>query len=545
MKTVLNSCLFSCWLVAVAALTACSSDRETRVDIGNREQILHIANGSEPAGIDPHTTTGSPEKNIQYALFEGLVALDPQTLEVIPGVAETWDISEDGKTYRFHIRDKARWSNGDPLTAEDFVWSWKRALLPALGNEYAYSLYVIENAEAFHKGQITDFSAVGVKAIDDRTLEVVLNHPTSYFLELLDHHSMFAVHRGTIEKAGAPDDRASAWTKPHNFVGNGPFVIKEWTPNKVFAVEKNPHYWDADSVKLKEVHFYPIEKTSAEERMFRAGQLHITYKLPSSKVESYRQENSGVLRSFPFFGTYFYLFNVNKPPLDDLRVRKALTYSVDRAQITQYVTKGGETPAYNLTPPDTNGYTADAKVVFDVDLARHLLAEAGYPNGQGFPSLTLLYNTEETHQQVAVAIQQMWKQALNIHVTLENQDWKVYLANKRIKNYQMARLGWMGDYYDPNTFLDLFVTNGGNNDTGWSNARYDELIRLASQATSQEERYAYFQEAEALLVAEVPILPIYTYAWNRLVQPSVKGWYDNVTDRWSFKHVYLESQASQ
>ncbi len=543
MKTIIHY-----WLLCVLALVmvaGCSSDHKTRVEIGNQKQILHIGNGDEPADVDPHITTGEPESNIQYALFEGLVAKDTKTLKVIPGVAESWETSDDGKLYTFKIRKDARWSNGDPLTAEDFVWSWKRALMPALGNQYAYSLFLIKNAGAFYRGDIEDFSKVGVKALDSRTLQVELEYPTAYFLQLLDHHSMFPVHRETIEKFGAMDERGTEWTRPENFVGNGPFVIKEWSPNKVFSVVKNPEYWDAEAVKLNEIHFYPVQQTTIEERMFRAGQLHITNEIPAEKIETYRQENSEALRTFPLFSTYFYMLNVTKPPLDDVRVRQALAYSIDRNLITENVTKGGELPAFNLTPPNTNGYTAEARMPFDVELARELLAQAGYPDGTGFPELTVIYNTEEGHKKIAVTLQYMWKQALNIDVTLHNQDWKVFLANQNTMNYQLSRSGWGGDYYDPNTFLDMFVTDGGNNDTGWSSPRYDELIELAAQAKTQEERYRYFQEAEAILVDEVPIIPFYTYSRNRLVHPSVKNWHNNILDRWSYKDVYLEPQVSK
>jgi oligopeptide transport system substrate-binding protein len=538
MIRVLASCL-----AVLAILAGCSNDQQTRVEIGNREQILHIGNGDEPADVDPHVTTGIPEFHIQLALFEGLVGKDPQTLEVVPAVAESWEISEDNKTYTFKIRESAKWSNGDPVTAEDFVWSWQRALLPALGNQYAYSLHVIKNAEAFNRGDITDFSQVGVKALDERTLKVELENPTPYFLQLLDHHSMYPVHRATIEKFGTADQRGSLWTRPENFVGNGPFTLKEWSPNKVLVVERNPLYWDADLVRLNEIHFYPVQESSTAERMFRAGQLHIVQDLPTHKIKAYREENSDVLRSFPHFATYFYRLNVDRPPLDDARVRRALAYSIDRELLTARVTKGGERPAFSLTPPDTNDYTAKAKMSHNVELARELLAEAGYPNGEGFPPLTILYNTMEDHQKLAVAIQQMWKQALNIDVTLENQDWKVFLSNLRTRDYDVARAGWVGDYYDPNTFLDMFVSGGGNNNTGWSNPRYDALIRQAAQAESQVERYAYFQEAEAILLEEAPIIPLYTYVTNALVKKSVQNWYNNMMDWWSYKGVYLEPQS--
>lgn len=529
-------------LAAVIFFSACSSDRETPVAIGNEQQILHVGNGDEPSDIDPHITTGVPEFHIQQAVFEGLVSKDPKNLAIVPGVAERWEVSEDGRLYTFYLHPEAKWSNGDDLVAEDFVWSWQRALKPALGNQYAYSLFLIKNAEAFYTGDITDFSEVGVKALDKHLLQVELNSPTPYFLQLLDHHSLYPVHRPTIEKFGSIDARGTPWTRPENFVGNGPFTLKDWVPNQIISVKKNPEYWDAESIKLNEIHFHPVQQSSTEERMFRAGQLHILRQLPTGKIDVYRKEHPEVLRTFLNFATYFYRFNTTKPPLNDVRVRQALAYSIDRHQITEHVTKGGQIPAYALTPP-SEFYTPSAKMPYDPEKAKALLAEAGYPNGEGFPKLTILYNTMDEHQKIALVIQQMWKQALNIDVTLENQDWKVFLASQRSMNYEISRASWLGDYYDPNTFLDLMITDGGNNETGWSNARYDELIQLAANASDPTERNRYFDEAENLLVDEVPILPIYTYSWNMAVATSVKEWHNNVMDYWSYKNVYLTSET--
>lgn len=530
-------------LVLSLALIGCSNgddDGETAVERGNREQILHMGNGDEPQDVDPHITTGMPEARIQIAVFEGLVSKHPQTLEVVPGVAERWDISDDGKVYTFHIRENAKWSNGDPVTADDFVWSWQRALMPALGNQYAYSLFLLENAEAYHKGDVEDFSEVGVKALDDQTLEVTLNNPTAYFLQLLDHHSFYPVHPDTVLAHGEMDERGTRWTRPENFVGNGAFTIKEWSPNRVFSVEKNPNYWDAEQVSLQEVHFYPVQQSTTEERMFRAGQLHVTMELPISKRQVYKRAEHPALRAQPLFSTYMYMLNTQKPPLDDVRVRKALALSIDRKAITEHVTQGGQKPAFNVTPPDPMGYTAEAELEYNIERARELLAEAGYPNGEGFPSVEILYNTHEDHQKIAVTVQQMWKEALNVDITLQNQDWKVYLSNKTAGNYEIARFAWGGDYLDPSTFLELFLTDGGNNDTGWGNERYDELLDLAVSTADREERYEHFQEAEAILVEEVPVIPVYTYNRNRLVHPSVKGWHGNVMDYHPYKYMSLE-----
>ncbi len=526
-------------------LIACGGNNETNVSKGTAAQEIHLSNGDEPQGLDPHITTGMPEYRIQHAIFEGLIAKDPQTLEPTPAVAASWEVSEDGKLYTFNIRQAAKWSNGDPITAQDFTYSWQRALSPGLGNQYAYSLYQVKNAKAFHKGEIKDFSEVGVKALDNNTLQIELIAPSAYFLQLLDHHSMYPVHKATIEKFGQMDERGTKWTRPGNIVSNGPFVLTEWVPNKVLSISKNPSYWDADNVKLQGAHYYPVAKDTVAEQMFRAEQLHITLTVPIEKVAVYRKDKPHLIYTDPFLGTYFYLFNTTIKPLDDHRVRLALAMSIDRQKIVDKVTKSGQIPAYNLTPPDTMGYTAEAKIEFNIEKAQALLAEAGYPNGENFPKLEMLFNTSEGHRKIAVAIQQMWKQALNIDIGLHNQDWKVYLDSTRTKNYQIARQGWIGDYLDPNTFLDMYITGSGNNRTGWSNARYDELIALAAQTNDQAQRYAYFQEAEKILVEQAPILPLYTYTNTYLKHPDVKGWYSNILDYHPLKYVSLEASASQ
>ncbi len=533
--------LFLIFITLWTALSACDGKRKTLVEISNEKQILLIANGEDPADVDPHTTTGTPEHHIQNSIFEGLVTQDLRTQAVKPAVSDSWTVSEDGKIYRFHIRDTAKWSNGDKLVAQDFIDSYKRALMPALANQWASYLYVIENAEAFYDGRIKDFDQVGVKAISDQELEIRLASSTPYFLQLLDHPATFPVHIKTIKKFGAVDQRSTAWTRPENFVGNGPFIIKEWVPQKVFAVKKNPLYWDAKNVKLNEIRYFPIVKESDMERAYRAGQVHVVERLPIGKIAKYKNSNDSALRTFPMYGTYFYRFNTKIKPFDDVRVRRALAYVIDRESLVKNISKGGELPAYALTPPNPAGYTPRAKIPYDIPLAKKLLAEAGYPDGNGFPVMSLLYNTQENHQQLATALQQMWKDNLGIHIELENTEWKTFLENQRTMNYQMCRASWIGDYVDPDTFLQLMITDGGNNETGWSSAHYDQLIRDAAQTVDQQQRFEIFQKAEQMIVDEVPVIPIYTYSWNRLVSPSVVGWENHLMDFFAFKDVYLQS----
>src|SRR6056297_130792 len=475
-----------CLFTLCACLLACSGG-ESNVASGNRLGILHFGNGTEPQGLDPHIVTGLPESHIIHALFEGLAVKNPYTLEPEPGVASSWDVSDDGLTITFHLNPAARWSNGDRVSADDYVWSWRRALHPAMGNQYAYMLYPLVNAEKFATGKLEDFSAVGVKALDAQTLEVKLRAPTPYFIQLMDHYSTYAVHPPTIERFGAATDRFTRWTRVDNIVGNGPFNLTEWKLNRRIVVEKSPTYWDADNVALNAVVFYPTENISSEERMFRVGQLHYTQTIPLDKVPVYRAMENSPYVNAPYLGTYFYLLNTNNPPLDDVRVRRALSLAVDRERLNRSVMHGMNVPAYGITPPGTLGYSPPQVFTHDIDRARALLAEAGYPDGRGWPGVELKYNTSESHRKVAVALQQMWKDALNIEITLANQEWKVYLDSVDNMDFQMARRGWIGDYVDPNNFLDLFLCGGGNNNTGFCDPRYDALVKEKAPGAANRE----------------------------------------------------------
>lgn len=514
---------------------------ERRVDQGNRDGILHIGNDTEPQDIDPHITTGVPEGRIEGALFEGLVNKNPETLTPVPGVAERWDVSDDGLNYRFYLRRNAKWSNGAPLTAEDFRWSWWRALQPKLGNEYAYMLYPIRNAEEFATGKLSDFSKVGIRVIDDYTLEVQLKAPTPYFLQLIDHHSYYPVPRKVIEAFDGVSNRFSKWTRAGNAVSNGAFRLTEWKLYKYVKAEKNPYYWDAANVKLNGIAFYPTENTITEERMFRSHQLHITSSFPVDKVADYKRDHPDELRLDPYLGTYYFMVNVTRPGLNDARVRRALAMAIDRDALTSRVLRGVVNPAFTLTPPGIGDYQPPVVFAFDPEAARKLLAEAGYPDGRGFPKFEIMYNTHEQHRKIAVAIQQMWKQNLNIEVGLANQEWKVYLNSRDELDYDIARAAWIGDYVDPNTFIDMWVTGGGNNDTGWSNATYDELVmRKIPSLKTHADRVAAYREAETILLREMPIIPIYYYVSRHLVNRAVKGLPANILDYFSFRQISLE-----
>jgi ABC-type oligopeptide transport system, periplasmic component len=534
--------IVACCAFVFMLLCGCTEKKLSNVEYGNQNQILFYGNGDEPKSLDPHLTTGSPDNNIIINLFEGLLSKDHATLEPKPGVAKSWTISEDGRVYRFRLREEARWSNGDPLTAEDFVYSWRRALTPSVPNAYAYMMYYIEGAEDFHTGKITDFAQVGVKALSAHELEVTLIHPAHFFLQLLDHHSYYPVHGPTLEKFGGISDPASKWTLPGNLVGNGPFVLKSWEINKVIELEKSETYWDKDAVKLRGAHFFPIDDQQGEERAFRTGQIHLTNtpQMDIEKIETYRKKDPDVLRVVPTYASYYYEFNVNRKPFDDARVRKAFALAVDRKLIVEKVTKGGEVSTVNFVPPDPAGYQPQVYWQEDVEEARRLLAEAGYPDGKNFPAYSLMYNTHDNHQKVALAVQQMLKKNLNIDIQLENKEWKVYMMARKNLEHDIVRAGWVADYMDPSNFFDILRSYSGNNNTGWKNAQYDQLMNQIAATSDTARRNELFEEANRLLAEEMPVLPLYYYSDLNLVHTSVQGWYDNAMHYHPLKHVYLQ-----
>tara|TARA_S200000501_G_scaffold106085_1_gene99519 strand:+ start:7926 stop:9542 length:1617 start_codon:yes stop_codon:yes gene_type:complete len=527
----------------VAILYGCGSS-VSPVDQGLIDQVMHIGNGSEPQGLDPHIVTGVPEHHLLITMCEGLTISNPMGGANLPGMAESWEISEDGKTYIFNIRKDAKWSNGDDFVADDMVWSWMRVLTPSLGSQYPDMLYYVEGAEDYNTGVITDFSKVGVKALDKKTLLVQLKNPTPFFLGLLSHYSTWPVHKETVLAFGEIDDRQGLWTRPGNFVCNGPMNLKSWELNKKIIVEKNPLYWDAEEVKLNQMHFYPVSDINTEERMFRAKQLHLTGTVPSQKCGIWREEGNPNLRIDPYMGTYYYRANVNVKPLNNAKVRKALTYAIDREKITEKVTQCGQIPAYSFTPPGAAGYNPNTSIPYDPELARQLLSEALIEENiariEDFPVLQILYNTSEDHRKIALTIQQMWQQNLGINVELENMDWKVYLSRQNSMDYQISRAGWIGDYEDPNTFLDIMRTGRGNNRTGWSNLEFDELVGRANATVDQDERYRLLSEAEKILIDELPIIPVYTYVRSYQLSPDVKGYSPNYLDHHHPKTLFLE-----
>lgn len=523
-------------------LTACSKDGsgENVRDQSTRDGIFLFGNSGEPPSIDPHINTTVNGSRITSALVEGLIAYHPTDDNLPePGVAESWE-NVDSTVWTFQLRKDARWSNGDPVTAQDFVYSYRRMLTPELGAKYAQLLYIIKNGRQFNEGTLKDFSEVGVKALDEHTLELTLDGPTPHLLNLIKHPTWSPVHPATIEAAGGIGKPDSNWTR-ENYIGNGPYQLKNWVINKIIEVERNPYYWDAENVSINEIHFLPIDDISTEDQVFNSGRLHYQNTVPSDMIPIYKKEKDPYLRMEPWLATYFYKINTSDPALADPRVRQALSLAINRKAIVKRVTKGDQNIALSMTPDGIQGYIAPKIEGFNPNKARELLAEAGYPGGEGFPKLNFLFNTSEQHKQIAEAVQQMWLNVLGIEIELQNQVWKTFIETQHNLDYQISRSGWIGDYVFPDTFLGMFRSGDGNNNTAWSNARYDELINASITEPDSAKRLAMLREAEGLLMDAQPVIPLYHYNRIYRIDPAVKGWYPKLTDNRNYKYISLEA----
>jgi oligopeptide transport system substrate-binding protein len=509
----------------------------------NRKKIFLICEGTEPRTLDPQVTLGENERRIIASLMVGLVEYDEyDQAKAVPGLADHWEHNEDYSAWTFHIRENARWSNGDFVSAQDFVESYRRMLTASLGAVYSNALFIMKGAQDYYERKLTDFNQVGVHAESPHTLKIELIGPTPYLLSAVQQTAWFPVHLPTILKFGRIDERDTKWIAPGNYVGTGPFVLKTWRQNDVIEVVRNPFYWDAATVKLNGINFYSIESLDTQERAFEAGQLHKTQDVPLGRIPYYRREHPELIRIDPCEGVYFYRLNLQRKPLDNPKVRMALNLAVDRQQIVTDVTRAKQRPATGFIPPGMEGYEAFDALHYDPERARQLLAEAGYPNGKGFPKFNILTNTHEAHRVVAEAIQQMWKQELNIDVGIENQEWKVYLQSQNTMNYDISRSTWVGDFMDPVTFLSIWATGDGNNNTHWSNPDYDQLLAQASRTADPNVRFGLLHDAERLFLREPPLVAVYWYTRVYLLDPCVKNWNPLVLDEHNYKYIDLESE---
>ncbi|MDG1500749.1 MAG: peptide ABC transporter substrate-binding protein [Planctomycetota bacterium] len=508
-------------------------------------------NSTEVATLDPARVTGVPEGRIIKALFEGLVVKHPRTLKPMPGMAESWSVSEDLLTYTFYIRKDAKWTNGEPVTAHDFVYSWKRFLKAQTAAEYAYQLWYVQGAEAYTKENdengepLNSFDTVGIKANGDYILKVKLKSPTPFFMDLMAFYPMFPVNKTNIEEAMArwPDNNEweMQWLRPENLVTNGPFTVEYRRVNDRIRLKKNPDYWDADNVAMNTIDALTIEQAGTALNTYLTGSTHmIPSVLPNLIPKLMPRED---FEPVAYLGTYFYRVNTTKPPFDDVRVRKALAITVNRKDIVEKITKAGQVPAYGLVPPGMAGYVPAEFAALDPTAAkikaRELLAEAGYGSGgKPFPVMEVHYNTSEAHRDIAEVVAQTWRDQLGIDAKLQNQEWKVYLDTQNNLGFDVSRSAWIGDYPDPNTFLDMFVTGGENNKTGWGNAEYDRLITASASEADPTARLAILKDAEAILMDEMPIIPIYFYVTQNMVAPRLGGFYGNIQDEHFPKFLY-------
>ncbi|MFZ4764330.1 MAG: peptide ABC transporter substrate-binding protein, partial [Roseimicrobium sp.] len=474
-------------LPSLWVLTGCGDDAK-------RADFVFV-NSAEIETPDPALATDQVSMRISESLFEGLCRNSAAGIAG-PGMAERWDISADKRRYTFHLRPGIVWSNGDPVTARDFVGSWERALRPSTASDYAPQLYPLVHARAYNEGSLKDFSQVGVKALDDRTLEVTLENPIPYWIELCAFLTLAPVHLASIEKHG------DSWIKPGKLIGNGPYLFERWLIDDHIRLRKNPRYWDAANVRMETVDIIPMADANTALNYFLTGQADLLMDkgmVPPSLVPKLKQQPW--FHTGPYLGTWFIRANVTKPPFTDPRVRRAFSYAVDRRRIVEKITQLGERAAFSLTPPGAGkDYKPPEGMGFDAEKARTLLAEAGFPGGQGFPRVSYLYLPLSIERNIAVELQAMWRDVLGVSVSLEKKEQKIWLSSMRELSYDLCRSSWVGDYNDPNTFIEMFTTGNGNNRTGWASARYDRLVADGAAEADEAKRHAILQEAEKLLV---------------------------------------------
>jgi oligopeptide transport system substrate-binding protein len=498
--------------------------------------VFTISNGAEPASLDPALIQGVPEHRIYMAMFEGLVTSDPKTANAVPGLATSWEASEDGTQYTFHLR-KTTWSDGTPITAHDVVYSWLRELNPDTAADYAWfpSMFLAGAAE-YNSGEVGP-EAVGIRALDDYTFQMDLIGPIPYAVDALEHYSFAVVPQHAIEEFG------EKWTAPENIVSNGPFLLKERVPQSYLSFVPNEKYWDRDAIKIDKLVILSSDDENTNYNMFTNGEIDWITNVPTDKLASAQMKDS--YQANAQLATYYYIFQMNKAPLDNLLVRKAISYAIDREELVEGVTKAGQIPAWGIVPPMA-GYDA-LEFPFDseeeaTEMAQEFLAEAGYPNGTGFPTLEILYNTSEGHKQIAEYVQQQLLTKLGINVELVNEEWGTFLDDRSSGNFEIGRAGWVGDYQDPNTFLDMFMTGAAMNGGQYANDVYDTLLKEAATISDPVDRFGVLKTAEDIMVNEdCSIMPFYYYITINMIDTNKwGGWYQNTMDYHTFKGIYLK-----
>jgi oligopeptide transport system substrate-binding protein len=575
---------------------------------------IWINNREEPQYMDPTLAYGVPDGNLSWNTFYRLVAIDPLTGKPIPELADKWDISDNGKTYTFHMRKGIKWSDGQPITAHDAEYSWKRLMDPATGSQYqSLASNVVENGDAFAqraihlsgfekstssseiqsfftkhqipvskiqarrdtnevfvfvKGEssedaqsnrekmlnlltqehpwgaavtakITGSEVVEAKALDDELFQVKLVGPLPYFILLAEFANFAPLPKHVIEKFKA-EGKEDQWTKPENVVVSGPFKLKEEQFKQYKIYEKNPLYWNADSVRLKKVKVLMIEKEAASLNSYKVGEIDWIgpHEVPSEQIANVK--NFKDYHNDPYLGVYYYIFNTKVKPLNDMKVRQALSLAVDRQKITDYVLGGGQIPYTGLVPDGLGGYKSYKSEMFNPAKAKQLLAEAGFPDGKNFPKLKFMYDTKDMHRLIIQAVQEMWKQNLGIDIEPTNVEWKIFLDRQKSMDYQMARKGWIGDFLDPFTFLELLVSTSGSNRTGWVSPEYDRLIEASNLEGNPEKRFELLGQAEKIAVDEASYMPIFVYTKTYMLKPFVKGFHPDYQDHHPWQHMWID-----
>ncbi|MEK4662486.1 peptide ABC transporter substrate-binding protein [Priestia sp. FSL H7-0729] len=546
-------------------LAACGSKNEGtgNTDTGSasegnglaKDQILKINLSAEPPTLDPAQAKDSQTNTVLKFLYEGLVRIDADGKEQA-GVAKDWTISEDGLKYVFNLNPDAKWSNGDAITAEDFVRSWERALKPETASPYAYQLYYIKGAEGYnlskdetYKGtKITDFSQVGVKATDEHTLEVTLENPTPYFLGLTAFYTYYPVH-------ASADTNDKFFTDYKNMIVNGPFTLDQFAKGQKIVVKKNDGYHAASDIKLSEIDMSLTNSSASELQAYKSGQLDYTGapngEIPSDQIPSVKAELPDEFKATGIASTYYYQFNVNEAPFNNVKIRKAFAMAIQRQLIVDKVTQGGQIPAFGFVPPGIRGENGEFRdehkddyFTENVDEAKALLAEGMKEEGYTtLPAVTLIYNTSDGHAKIALAIADMWKQNLGVDVKTENQEWGVFLENRQNQNFQVARAGWSADYNDPYNFLEMWTTGNTNNDSKFSNEQYDKDVKDTVKSADPAARMAAFADAEKILIQdEMGVMPIYYYTNVSLTKPYLKGVQLDFSGAIDFTRAYLEEK---
>lgn len=508
-------------LSSTMAVSAFAATVPAGVQLAEKQELVRN-NGAEVSSLDPHKIEGVPESNVSRDLLEGLVISDVNG-KTSPGVAESWD-NKDFKVWTFHLRKDAKWSNGEPVTAQDFVYSWQRLADPKTASPYASYLQYghLLNIDDIIAGKKSP-DTLGVKAIDDHTFEVTLSEAVPYFYKLPVYVAMSPVNKAAIEKFG------EKWTQPQNWVGNGAYKLKDWVVNEKIVLERNPQYWDNAHTVINQVTYLPIASEVTDVNRYRSGEIDMTYnQLPIELFQKLKKEIPNEVKVDPYLCTYYYEINNQKPPFNDVRVRTALRLGLSQDILTNKVKNQGDIPAYGFVPPYIDGFKAQTPEWFTWSQekrnaeAKKLLAEAGYTANKPL-TFNLLYNSSDLHKKMAIAASSIWKQNIGVDVKLENQEWKTFLNSRQQGTHDLARGGWCADYNEPSTFLNSMLSDSSNNKAHYKSKEFDALVAKSLQVKTDEERAAIYQQAEALLNKDAVIVPVYYYANTRLVKPYVGG----------------------